>query len=499
MQRVAVTRLKEARYPRTSPFHPSASYPEYPFKESLSGEANLVYEGVRELFRRLELDRERWNTPRWNPLGRLIEPGMTVVIKPNFVLSRHKEGKDVFGIITHPSVLRAVADYCWIALRGSGKVIVADAPQYDCNFTELVEATQLDEVCDFYCRFSGPSVELLDLRGYWSAKRHFPSMIIPLPGDPRGNLVVNLSKQSALYGQPSDKLYGAVYQRNELIEHHSGETHEYQVSGTIMSADVVISVPKLKVHKKVGVTLNGKGLVGITTNKNLLIHYRLTTPSEGGDQFPDGWLTPMEQRLIRLERWMYDHLLARRNRCLEYVHRAAYWLHGRFIKPLGITVPAEKRLLDSGNWYGNDSAWRMVVDLLYLFYFADAQGQLRTTPQRRMFSVVDGVIGGENKGPLVPDPKPGGVLLAGENLVAVDLVATRLMGFDPMKLRTYNYILNHRASEFGTPDLRDIEVACEDESWRRCLADSTSRFLDFKAHPGWVGHIEMAPEERIHP
>jgi len=40
------------------------------------------------------------------------------------------------------------------------------------------------------------------------------------------------------------------------------------------------SIPKMKVHGKVGVTLNLKGLVGVNTDKNYLIHYRVGTPKE---------------------------------------------------------------------------------------------------------------------------------------------------------------------------------------------------------------------------
>jgi hypothetical protein len=315
-------------------------------------------------------------------------------------------------------------------------------------------------------------------------------MVRQLPGDPEGNLLVNVGRRSALYGRPSDKLYGAVYHRQELIAHQSGEHHEYQVAKTIMKANVVISVPKLKVHKKVGVTLNAKGLVGITTNKNDLVHYTLTPPREGGDQYPDNLFTPLEERLIKTERWMYDHFLARRSKPLEYLHRSIYWLHGKLLKPLGIYVPPEKRLLDAGNWYGNDSAWRMTVDLFYLFHFADQDGVFHPSPQRRMFSVIDGVIGGEDKGPLVPSPKAAGVLLAGENFLATDLVATRLMGFDPMKVRMYSYLLNESGVDYGIRSFDDIEVVAPEECWRSCLANRDGRFLDFKPHPGWVGHIE---------
>jgi uncharacterized protein (DUF362 family) len=498
LAKVAVVRLAEARYPEPAPYHPSGAYPEYPFGKNLSQAENLVYEGVRRLFSALGLDAGNFGTPEWNPLGSIIKPGMTVVIKPNFVVSRHKEGKDLFAAITHASVLRAVGDYVWIALRGEGRIIFADAPQYDCNFAELLDATRLGEVSDFYARFRGPAVKVLDLRMYWSKKRHFPSMIRPLPGDPEGNLVVNLGRRSALYGRPSEKLYGAVYHRQELIAHHHDDRHEYEVAGTIMKADVVVSVPKLKVHKKVGVTLNVKGLVGITTNKNHLVHYTLTPPKEGGDQYPHGLLIPREERLIKTERWMYDHFLARRSRLLEYLHRSIYWLHGKLLKPFGITVPAEKRLLDAGNWWGNDSAWRMAVDLFYLFYYADRNGRFHDTPQRKMFALIDGVIGGENIGPLVPDPNPAGVLLAGENLLATDLVATRLMGFDPMKVRMYSFLLKESGQDYGVHSLDEIQVVASPPEWRTCLGDRVSSFLDFRPHPGWIGHIEAGPTSKEH-
>lgn len=494
---VAALQIPDARYYEESPYHPSTAYPEYPFKESLANNPNHVYAGIRDLFHLLDLDLANWGTPQWNPLGFLIEPGMTVVIKPNFVLSRHKEGKDIYSIITHPSVLRAIADYCWIALKGKGRIKIADAPQYDCDFSELMDKTKLKEVQAFYSGYQGPAFEVLDLRTYWSRGKHFPSMVIPLPGDPLGNTEVDLGEQSALSGQVrTEKLYGAVYHRNELIAHHTHGRHAYQVSNTIMQADVVISVPKLKVHKKVGVTLNAKGLVGITTNKNHLVHYTLTPPSEGGDQYPDGYLTSMETRLLKLERWMYDRFLAKRNKPLEYIHRFIYWLHGTFLKPLGLTIPPEKRLLDAGNWYGNDSAWRMVVDLFNIFHFGDPKGIVRSAQQRRLFSIIDGIIGGDNKGPLVPDPHPAGVFVAGENLLAVDIVATRLMGFDPQKIRTYRELLRNDHFQHGITHTDDIEVNSNVSTWRNCLRDNSDSFLAFRPYPGWAGHIEASQAQK---
>lgn len=50
-------------------------------------------------------------------------------------------------------------------------------------------------------------------------------------------------------------------------------------------ADVFINLPKMKVHKKTGVTLSLKNLVGINADKNWLPHYSGGSPRNGGDQF----------------------------------------------------------------------------------------------------------------------------------------------------------------------------------------------------------------------
>jgi len=489
MQKVAIVKTKTV-YPMLSPYNPSDKYPEYPFKD-ISKEKNYVYEGIRNLFYMLGYDKENWNTKKWNPLGFLIKPGMTVLIKPNFVQSRHKQGKSLFSIITHSSVLRAIADYCWIALKGKGKIIIADSPQYDCNFQELIKTTKIDKVINFLRDFNGPDIELLDLRNYWSPWKHFDSCLKKLPGDKNGSLVVNLGEKSALFNKPNvKKLYGAVYTRNETILNHMGKIQRYKVSKTIMNADVVISVPKLKVHKKVGVTLNVKGLVGISTDKNYLVHYTLGPPSKGGDQYPDGLFNLKEKFLIQTERWMYDHLLASRNHFLERIHRAIYWIHNHTTRQLGIKV-GKKRLMDAGNWYGNDSAWRMAVDLMKVFLFTNKQGEIGKQGRSSIFSVIDGIIGGENNGPLMPDPVKSGILLGGKNLLAVDIVATRLMGFNPMKVKMYKYLLNNSDFDFGVKSIDEIEVLSNNPEWRNCLDNSNDTFLEFVPPYGWIGHIEI--------
>ena len=66
-----------------------------------------------------------------------------------------------------------------------------------------------------------------------------------------------------------------------------------------MEADVFINIPKLKTHKKVGLTCALKNLVGINANKNWLPHHTEGTTDRGGDQFP------ASNRKARLEHtWM---------------------------------------------------------------------------------------------------------------------------------------------------------------------------------------------------
>src|SRR5262245_52515185 len=82
---VAVSAGCEA-YGERPPYSPSTRYPEYPFdSDPLSESPNPAYEGVRNAFRLLCMDREHDDSRLWNPLGIIVRPGNTVVLKPNFV------------------------------------------------------------------------------------------------------------------------------------------------------------------------------------------------------------------------------------------------------------------------------------------------------------------------------------------------------------------------------------------------------------------------------
>jgi uncharacterized protein (DUF362 family) len=51
------------------------------------------------------------------------------------------------------------------------------------------------------------------------------------------------------------------------------------------------------------------------------------------------------------------------------------------------------------------------------------------------FAIVDGIVGMEGNGPLQGQAKLSGILIFGDDLVAVDATAARLMNIEPRKIR----------------------------------------------------------------
>ncbi len=78
-----------------------------------------------------------------------------------------------------------------------------------------------------------------------------------------------------------------------------------------------------------------------------------------------------------------------------------------------------------------------------------------------IFSIMDGTICGCGPGPRTMYPVEEGYLLASSDSVAIDAVAAKMMGFDPMKIP---YIRMAHEDRIGVGDVRDIQVLGEDVS-----------------------------------
>lgn len=424
-------------------------------------------------------------------LGRLeledgfIRPGDRVVLKPNWV-KEHDERRPGPGhwehVVTHPAVIEAVLRWVARRLEGRGSITICDAPQTDSSFARLREYCRLDERLARCARdFPGVTLVLLDLRDEeWRTVDGVTVAKTPLGSDPQGNTHVRLDEASEFVGFPGcGRLYGASYDMAETNRRHSGTTHEYLLCRTPMDADVFINLPKLKTHKKVGMTCALKNLVGINGQKNWLPHHTEGTPDQGGDQFAAATVK------TRLEH--------------SWMGTAKRWLKNRpGLSRLFVPVKKVGRLLfgdtqkvvRSGNWHGNDTCWRMVLDLNKCLFFFDGAGVRRTRPLRYL-ALVDGIIGGEGNGPMAPDPKVCGVLIAGRHPLAVDCVAATLMGFAWRKLRMLAGGFQMQKLSFAGFQPEDILAVSNKPEWSGRLDELRDTF-SFRPHFGWVGAIERS-------
>ena len=410
----------------------------------------------------------------------------TVVIKPNWVKESHlyKPGEWDY-IITHPTVITAVLRKVIDRLSDGARIIITDGPQTDSSFAKIISHYPVEKWKNLASK-NNIHFEIIDLRDdEWINKGDVNIRRIKLAGDPGGKVVTNLSGDiSEFHNHIKSKrgYYGADYNIAEANKAHDGINNWYSVSNSVISADVFINVPKLKTHKKAAITCCLKNLVGINTYKNFLPHYSEGGPEEKGDQFPvnssksqlEGHLMAfIKQNLIR------NVVLARLFRPVKQVGKVLF----------GDT----NKVIRSGNWYGNDTIWRMILDLNKILFYANPNGSLRNDNwinAKKYIGIVDGIKGGDGNGPMAPDPVGMGYLFQGLNPVAIDSVCAVLMGFDPNKIPSVGFAFHIKRYPVCDFNFQDIQVKYDgryfgiDDPYLREL------IVPFNPHFGWAGHIE---------
>ncbi len=214
--------------------------------------------------------------------------GKTVLLKPNFV------APDPLGIInTHPAVV-AAARQCFLRL-GAARVVIAEGPAFVRDTEDIVEVLNLRE-------HVGPLDQIL--------------------------VDLNVDEVQAV-----------------KLRSRSSTMKELYLPKTVLGADFVVSLPKMKTHHWAGVTLSLKNMFGIVPGS-----------------------------------------------CYGWPKNILHWA--------GIT--------------------QSILDL--------------NSTVRPDFAIVDGVVGMQGDGPTQGEPKPCGVLLLGDDPVAVDATCARIMGLAPEKI-----------------------------------------------------------------
>ncbi|MBN2370233.1 MAG: DUF362 domain-containing protein [Vicinamibacteria bacterium] len=114
-----------------------------------------------------------------------------------------------------------------------------------------------------------------------------------------------------------------------------------------------------------------------------------------------------------------------------------------------------------------------------------------------LFCLMDGTTAGNGTGPRLMKPIRKDVILASEDQVAVDAVAAKIMGFDPMSMR-YIALAHDAGLGVGRPDEIEIvgDVDAAKENWRfevgRC-------FHQFAAWITWFGPTRFLSEVLTRP
>lgn len=487
MNVVSISHRPQTLYPANAPYWPPSLYPELEanFQKFEVDPVNVVYETVREAFRLFRYDTANYGTEGWNPLGWLVHPGETVFIKPNMIAEKHKESDAWEFVITHGSVIRAVMDYVFIAMHGRGRVIVGDAPQTDSRFSAIVERMGLKEIRSVYRKFPDFEFDIINLQEeYWIEKEGIHTETVSLLGDPLGSIAVDLGSNSSFaeLDGTGKKYYGAFYDVDETNHHHTAGRHEYLISRSPIQADVFINIPKLKTHKKCGLTVNLKSLVGINARKNWLPHYVIGSPATGGDQFP-----------TRNVKSAIENAIVLRAKTILLEGNPVFRFMARKLKSIGYRVFGNnKNTIRSGNWHGNDTVWRMSLDLNRILLYSNLDGTMRTDGRvKRFFSVVDGILAMEGDGPVAGLRKDTGVIVAGDNPVAVDATCAKLMGFDYKKIPIIARAFDHSIYPLISDGYDSIQPVSNKAEWDRSLRDwRNEKTMHFKPHFGWAGHIE---------
>jgi len=132
------------------------------------------------------------------------------------------------------------------------------------------------------------------------------------------------------------------------------------------------------------------------------------------------------------------------------IHLPTLKTHGHSVTT-GAIKNAFGGLLKEVRHYGHEFIHEVLVDLLTMQY------QLHPG----IFAVMDGTVCGDGAGPRTMRPVIKNYILASADQVAIDAIAAKMMGFDPLEIP---YLRMAAEMGYGVADPKDIEVIGEDIS-----------------------------------
>jgi len=381
-----------------------STYPIVREVEAFVRERSRVYAMVEKALMLLNRDAPE------NPLSSVVKHGDTVVIKPNWC-SQHK-----FPLpITHPSVIVPIADYACKA--GAKKIRIVEAPMTITRAGKWFWGPLFVNVQALVAMLqrAHPDVEFSfqdgnDDKFTWVDVGKFSELnayrVEDLDHDGHTGFM-----HDVFFGVPDSKGYNPKRYRRGL----------YAIANSFLDGDVFINVPKLKTHSWTGVTVALKNLMGL--NLRSTMHFLPEEAQRDLKQLAEGRESPM--------------------RDVPHFHRTN--------KPWA-EVPLKKQGIE------NDILWRSLADLNKIILYADRNGVMQNTPQRRNLVVVDGIIGTDRNGPVSSSVVQSSLIVAGTDPVKVDATCVDCIGWNPEVL---NLLTNCSAvADLKIGSMQDRRDAC---------------------------------------
>ena len=145
------------------------------------------------------------------------------------------------------------------------------------------------------------------------------------------------------------------------------------------------------------------------------------------------------------------------------LHAPTVKVHGHSVTT-GAIKNAFGGLLKEVRHYAHEFIHEVMVDLMLM--------QREIHPN--VFAVMDGTVMGDGAGPRTMVPRVGNLILASADQVAIDAIAAKVMGFNPLEIR---YLRMCHERGLGVADPRDIEIVGDVEAANVSMGFKTSRSL----------------------
>ena len=121
------------------------------------------------------------------------------------------------------------------------------------------------------------------------------------------------------------------------------------------------------------------------------------------------------------------------------------------------------------------------MDLNLIIKYGRADGTLADVPQREIWSLCDGIVGGQGNGPLEPEPLPLGIVSFTDSSCLNDVCMGMLMGFDVEKI----YLLRSAMEQ-----IKDDENCVYWNGKRITLEDLKQYVVKTKPSPGGEDYLK---------